>query len=616
MSADGPELLGPPPPPPPVQLQHRPWDYDTEDSGVDSVSSFVGLETDRPVEYAQVMLPGSSAAGQKSFLHNVYNNNDAEVLQCYDDVSSCTSRTLPAIETAKNCFLHSLLEEQDESETPPTPPPTASTKKLALLPELVQLLDAEGGTIELVGKDGTRASLRVTLVPPAGQEQSTRAGSKPSTFSRVQHRNSVKRSSQRRSNKGNGPELTGGVRRRPSNSKRGAAVGATATPSHTKVATLASKFNSLISESRRGPAASGPPVADKNRSLSPAARRTTARNVQQQTGKSSTAAVKRNPSAKPRIDTIPEMDSLPDGGADQPRRKSHQSDQDPSGSGSKGQSVYGTVKSIVKQAIRKFEKLDGPDPAAAAAAPPQEQPADPPPPEGIAPNSSFLWRDHRTTQSLIYEATAFNERSRSESGGYYDSLRRNSYDTLQHKSSSSSSSSSTGGYDEIQAPKESSANPSEGSVRYDDIVKPGGGATYDELSFRRRPSNGYDELQSPPSTTSSGGYIDPGSSSALGYERILPPKQSSSDEDGSTLRYEECGSAPPPSIVKAVPVAVKESQLDSISYLYDDIRSGGGGYGGSHHSYEPIYAHLGAASISAGYKSSDTLSGKRRPALI
>jgi hypothetical protein len=125
-------------------------------------------------------------------------------------------------------------------------------------------------------------------------------------------------------------------------------------------------------------------------------------------------------------------------------------------------------------------------------------------------------------------------------------------------------------------------------------------------------------MRSPLSTTSSGGYIDPGSSSALGYERILPPEdqrgnttaEQTEDEDGSTLRYEECGSpsgaipsCSSPITVTALPAIVCEDQLDSISYLYDDIRTvglgrnGGGGYGGcysgSNHSYEPIYAHLG-----------------------
>lgn len=657
MSGDRPELLGPPPPPPLAAQAGRPWDYDTEDSGVDSVSSVVGLEADQQgrsagVEYAEVML---GSPGQKSFLHTVYNNNDAEVM-CYDDVSNRNNiRTLPAIETAKNCFLHSLLEEQDDeppgsAEPPPPSTPTAATtvgtKKLSLLPELIHLLDSEGGTIELVGKDGTRASLKVTLVPPgpavveqppAPAAPSLRA---KSSFNRA-HRNSVKRGSQRRSNKGSGPGAeTGGVRRRPSNGGSSGKRIAMVTPS-TKVATLASKFNLLINESRRSHGTTSNTSGDKTLSLSPARRAKGA----QQSGKlgsvvrSAGGGIRRNSSVKPRIDTIPEtVDPLPaDEECKQPRRKSHQSDElrplpsDPAATTNSSKGMYGTVKSIVKQAIRKFEKLDG--------APVEPQMPDQPGPSvdyastvlpGIAPNTSFLWRDQRSMQNLIYEATSFNERAGSRSESYYDTLctRRptsgNAYDSLNHNKSSSSSSSN--GYDEIQSPK-SESHKSPPSVKYDDIIKPS--SSYDQLSFlhSKQYGNGYDELQSPPSISSSGGYIDPGSSSALGYERILPSEghNQASDEDGSTLRYEECGSPPPAgtSAVKAKPsVAVRE--LDSLSYLYDDIRGGGiGGYGGSHHSYEPIYAHLGEGKASLpghedNHKSSDTLSGMfhHRPHII
>jgi hypothetical protein len=379
---------------------------------------------------------------------------------------------------------------------------------------------------------------------------------------------------------------------------------------------------------------------------------------------------------------------------------------DPAGSLKNRESVYGTVMSIVKQAIRKFEKLeDGKTPIAgvessnndnnnpSASTTPMsvdgatsscyyyQEPAAVIP-EGIEPNNSFLWRDQKSMQNLIYEATSFSERTATSlttgRGGlhpdacnYYEmgsskydtlrSRRSNAYDTLHHRNQSkSSSSSSSSGYDEIRSPDSLTSNPSDPatSVKYDDIkLTPNCVVTYDELSYLtgRRQSNGYDELmRSPLSTTSSGGYIDPGSSSALGYERILPPEdqrghhataeQTDADEDGSTLRYEECGSpsgviqsSSSPITVTALPAIVCEDQLDSISYLYDDIRTvgrGGGGiggyggcYGGSNHSYEPIYAHLGegtskmessnsTCSLSStsvagpNDKSSDTLSGK------
>jgi len=621
---DSPELGSPPPPSsvPSHPGGQRPWDYDTEDSGVDSVSSVVGLEADHrqkqggpppSIDYNKVMMVNGQ---QKSFLHDRFGGTGTpiptdekrkRVLDCnenngiYDDVLSSKKGT------AKNFFLSSLLEEA----TVETPKSTAKSPALALLPELVQLLDSEGGTIELVGRDGTRASLKVTLVPPSPKQP--RASSPPSapvrksSFNRA-HRNSTRRSSQRR---GKHVETVvssvAGVRRRPSNGKK--------IPNN-KVATLASKFNTLINESRR-PNSPSTSVVDKTISLSPGKR--------VKTQHTKTVGVKRNPSTKPTVDTIPETPLEP---AEEsvsehykhPRRKSHEVPKLvhsavrplPSDPG-RGQSMYGTVKNIVRQAIRKFEKLDG---ASEVEEIEEEQSVRPStPPSGIEPNSSFLWRDQKTMQNMIYEATGFNGRS-AKSETYYDQLcsRRtsNAYDTILNKSSSSSSSN---GYDEIQAPTSTNSDSNKVTncpVNYDDIIKP---ATYDELSFlHRRQSNGYDELLSPLSVSSSGGYIDPGSSSALGYERILPPKEpSADDEDGSTLRYEECGSAPQPKslMFTAVPAVVQENQLDSISYLYDDIRNGRGGYGGSQNSYEPIYAHLSEKMATNGdEKCSDTLSGE------
>ena len=152
-------------------------------------------------------------------------------------------------------------------------------------------------------------------------------------------------------------------------------------------------------------------------------------------------------------------------------------------------------------------------------------------PDAIIPNSSFLWRNSSTLPAESYYEMG--------PGG------RNTYDTIRSADYNRSSSSSNG-YDEIQSP--------EGDRKTSAY-------TYDELSFQRRPSDGYILPGQPESL----------SSSALGYERILPP------EEKPELGYEPCGtgSLPPTS---------------SLAMLYDDIQ-GYSGYSGSN-SYEPIYADL------------------------
>jgi hypothetical protein len=869
----------------------RPWDYDTEDSGVDSVSSLAGLEADNSaghptttvsnqktssVEYSAVIVNNNNKVNnatvaaadavskqqpvqqRKSFLHtSVYGG-----VQRSSPPDSGTSKNLfrknvtnkvvskkghgvvnqelqsdgRALDSAKNHFLHSLLDDEvskavrssgGEDVLLESESASSTSAALDLLPELVQLLDAnrvmDGGLIELIGRDGTRASLRVTLASQSTTSTSASAvmTSRKNSFNTRLHRNS-KRSSQRRCHKppaevvvvaetatttttannktasasSNNNLSSGGggstgssfitgqrprsVRRRPSLSSSfhkkvvpGFSVSMAIPPS--KVAILASKFNSLINESRRSSAAAaanannnnnnnntlhpGPDADDKKLSTNdrpvlestipalPISSTWSWRLVGPTASESlAVSSTKRNNNnnnlassvgrSRP-IDTIPEIIDPPPEQPIQPaksthadygkpRRKSHDLSQpyggrshpvarplpsDPAGSLKNRESVYGTVMSIVKQAIRKFEKLeDGKTPIAgvessnndnnnpSASTTPMsvdgatsscyyyQEPAAVIP-EGIEPNNSFLWRDQKSMQNLIYEATSFSERTATSlttgRGGlhpdacnYYEmgsskydtlrSRRSNAYDTLHHRNQSkSSSSSSSSGYDEIRSPDSLTSNPSDPatSVKYDDIkLTPNCVVTYDELSYLtgRRQSNGYDELmRSPLSTTSSGGYIDPGSSSALGYERILPPEdqrghhataeQTDVDEDGSTLRYEECGSpsgviqsSSSPITVTALPAIVCEDQLDSISYLYDDIRTvgrggGGGGYGGcyggSNHSYEPIYAHLGegtskmessnsTCSLSStsvagpNDKSSDTLSGKLSSAVF
>ena len=818
----------------------RPWDYDTEDSGVDSVSSLAGLETENSgntttvsndvnsVEYSAVIVNNNKVNNcvaqsvvkqpvqqRKSFLHTVYggvqqsqqqqqqqHRSPPSMLDANKNLfrKNVTNKVISkrgghgvnqqsvehdnrALESAKNHFLHSLLDDEvtkavrstEFAETEMESSASSTSMALDLLPELVHLLDAnrvmDGGLIELIGRDGTRASVRVTLAPSSSSQSATSAAvmtSRKNSFNTRLHRNS-KRSSQRRCHKqeivaeattsttttaatkntnktaasssvsapslannlsgggsGNAGFITAqrprSVRRRPSLSSSfhkkvvpGFSVSMAIPPS--KVAILASKFNSLINESRRNGNsatnattnnnnnnnATGPDAEDKKLSGTT----TTSNSPMESNGSPPISSTwswrlvgpattetlvpinKRNNLAssvgrsRP-IDTIPEIiDPPPEETTtksnhidySKPRRKSHDLSQpyggrihpvarplpsDPAGSLKNRESVYGTVMSIVKQAIRKFEKLEDGKVAVASESNHDntsistlsvdgatsscyyQEPAAVIP-EGIEPNNSFLWRDQKSMQNLIYEATSFSERTATsitatgrnhpDSCNYYEmgsskydtlrSRRSNAYDTLHHRNQSKSSSSSSSGYDEIRSPESLTSNPSDPatSVKYDDIKLTPNCVTYDELSYLtgRRQSNGYDELmRSPLSTTSSGGYIDPGSSSALGYERILPPEdqrgnttaEQTEDEDGSTLRYEECGSpsgaipsCSSPITVTALPAIVCEDQLDSISYLYDDIRTvglgrnGGGGYGGcysgSNHSYEPIYAHLG-----------------------
>lgn len=189
---------------------------------------------------------------------------------------------------------------------------------------------------------------------------------------------------------------------------------------------------------------------------------------------------------------------------------------------------------------------------------------------------------------------------RGSTGHAYDTLQSNqSYDTMDNQSSSTSSH----GYDLIGPPASASAlglataaapgGLTEASNRligisYDDVKHCSTtSVTYDELTFLRRPSNGYDELQAP----SSDGYIDPGRHSA-NYE---PPESvASADCSGESLRYEEfagtSSTAAPvaDSLPPEVATPASPTEPDSILYLYDDIH----GYGGSNHSYEPIYARL------------------------
>ena len=161
------------------------------------------------------------------------------------------------------------------------------------------------------------------------------------------------------------------------------------------------------------------------------------------------------------------------------------------------------------------------------------------PADSVAPNTSFLWRN-----SNLLPAESYYEMAPPG---------RNTYDTIRNADDNRSSTSS-GGYDEIQSPPEVYSGSRKSS-----------GYSYDELSFQQCPSDGYILPGHPESL----------SSSALGYERILPPEAKPEEQT-----YEQCrpGSLP-----------------DPPPMLYDDIQ-GYSGYSGSN-SYEPIYADLHTGSL-------------------
>ena len=370
-----------------------------------------------------------------------------------------------------------------------------------LVPKLAQLLDAVEiqstgpDSLLLITRDGTRASLRLTLTPSKSTTLSCSHSARRNSFNRL-HRGS-KRASQRRNQvatpapecrpepvesvvhvaqevctppvvaepvkeSGAAAKRTRSVRRRPSQSKslakKGFSMSMAIPPS--KVATLASKFNSLISTS-----STAPPSADKKRS-------TATRHTPDVGDKKS--SVRSLPSRL--IETIPEAsysnepceaeaeveepktqpEEIPErpSTADPTVGRSTTADQRPNPSAG----VYGTVKSIVKQAIRKFERLDSSATATSGASSNESSPSvarswhsvsvlnqseathasmartmslvaelparkEPSLPDGIAPNSSFLWRDKQSIQNLIYEATLFNERQDKTSTGtesYYE----------------------------------------------------------------------------------------------------------------------------------------------------------------------------------------------------
>ncbi|KAF2366736.1 hypothetical protein FHG87_002502 [Trinorchestia longiramus] len=193
---------------------------------------------------------------------------------------------------------------------------------------------------------------------------------------------------------------------------------------------------------------------------------------------------------------------------------------------------------------------------------------------GIVPNSSFLWNDGNPVNVPVYEVSSRNqilERQHPvskitgiKSFGQPHRTRRDlslprmdlpgddgpNYSELQHLGGTSDDSHATAAYDEIGGMS---------SMSYDDI-RMFSSCSYDDI---RAPSSvGYDSIKAP---SSSGGYdlVNP------------PPARSDSNQ------YDECDGG----VVTAQLAVVREDQLDSISYLYDDIT-----YNASQtsHSYEPV----------------------------
>ena len=641
--------------------------------------------------------------------------------------------TMASVDTAKNYFLHSLLEE-DSATTCQQELRVNTDQVTDIVQEPSPLDDIEiqsSGPEEMliISRDGTRASIRLKL--------SAKPVSRGSSFSRANSFNRAYRNSRRASHRSNStrrtqvvvtstPEVSpattptpittaaemplaysttetsmsdnslqislvtdnasmpadtnnvtmsrsnskrtrSSIRRRSSQGKVVAKKGFTmsvAIPT-SKVATLASKFNSLINESKQtceSVAHSKKKTIRSHRLLS-------------------SHVIETIPEVSPckdsdSIDNHCTVHVLANAGSSatrdcgQANKKTGHSELTRSVShaatenqvkrhANSTNTVYGTVKSKVKQAIRKFEKMDDRVMVNGGVATPSENNAcsdkQHSSPEndvhkeageeshspyssikkeslvanGITPNTSFLWRDTKSTQNLIYEATLFKERTNSVTAvqnssaandGYYDmgssnydtlhSRRSNAYDSLKPNINDDSynsyrSSSSHGydligppqlpGYDEIQSPRSSESKYQRvialaAGDSYDNLIKRSSisSVTYDELMFPRRLSDGYDELHSLKS--SSDGYIDPGNNSTITYQVLTVGKVN--QRDNNTIGYEECGTATSNDVVvTAVPALVRDDQLDAISYDYDDIH-GYGGYSGSNHSYEPIYAHL------------------------
>ena len=192
---------------------------------------------------------------------------------------------------------------------------------------------------------------------------------------------------------------------------------------------------------------------------------------------------------------------------------------------------------------------------------------------GIVPNPSFLWQEGNTpnlkttSTNLGIKNTErqqpFSKITGIKSFGRPEKIRRDhslprigqttfdggpSYSEVNQQSIDDSH--TTAAYDEIGGLC---------AVSYDDI-RMSSSCSYDDI---RAPSSvGYDSLKAP--------------SSAGGYDPVNPPAARS-----DSSQYDECDGA----VVTAQLAVVREDQLDSISYFYDDITYNSSQ---SSHSYEPV----------------------------
>ncbi|XP_066953705.1 uncharacterized protein Exn isoform X3 [Macrobrachium rosenbergii] len=191
---------------------------------------------------------------------------------------------------------------------------------------------------------------------------------------------------------------------------------------------------------------------------------------------------------------------------------------------------------------------------------------------GIKPNNSFLWSDGVPPTPAITEppkTEPISEESECERSPFTRLIgvktygKTNRYGKISPSSKSKDSGADGHNYAELQPTSEDTQ-----TIAYDDI-----GAVS---------AVSYDDISAP----SSCGYDDIGTSSSTGYDTIKPPSEGYDPVNpprSDSSQYDDCDGG----IVTAQLAVVREDQLDSISYMYDEISM----YNASQnsHSYEPVY---------------------------
>ncbi|ROT79045.1 hypothetical protein C7M84_002261 [Penaeus vannamei] len=191
---------------------------------------------------------------------------------------------------------------------------------------------------------------------------------------------------------------------------------------------------------------------------------------------------------------------------------------------------------------------------------------------GIKPNSSFLWSDGAqapAASDVSDKKETVPEDAEPERSPFTRLIgvrtygRMDRYGKISPSSKGKEVSSEGHNYAELQQGAEDTQ-----TLAYDDIGAVSA-VSYDDIGA---PSScGYDDIRAP----STVGYdtIRPPSE---GYDPVNPPRSDSS-------QYDDCDGG----LVTAQFAVVREDQLDSISYMYDEISM----YNASQnsHSYEPVY---------------------------